>query len=691
MKNLKLAFKLGLGFGAVLLLTLLVTGIGANGLQKVSSRVDKADDVNRLVRYTLETRIIVKDYMAERDPLKVDAALASMDTTYKQTRTTKAKFSDPANLAQMDAVIQATQGYEQAFRNYVAQNQKQDETMTAIRAAAGRTLKLVEELATDQERLAAEIRESSTREINEALSSGLLERARQINISTGPQIAEKLDNADQANTITKTFINARKNEKEVILTSDQKFKDMLNADLAKINQIAKNLRSRLEDPESLELLDRSVASVNEYEAELATYIDLMESQDKATVNMENLADKALEQCRIARADQKEKMSDEQQAAVSMSLTGAGVALLLGILCAYFITRAITRPVRLGVTFATDIAGGNLDAAIDVNQRDEVGNLAAALQEMVKRLRSVVSEVQSATENVASGSEELSGSAQSLSQGATEQAASVEEVSSSMEEMTSNIRQNAENAQQTEQIALKAARDAREGGDAVRKTVEAMKQIAEKISIIEEIARQTNLLALNAAIEAARAGEHGKGFAVVAAEVRKLAERSGQAAGEISELSSSSVEVAEQAGEMLTKIVPDIQRTAELVQEIAAASNEQNSGAEQINRAISQLDQVIQSNASASEEMASTSEELSSQAGQLQATMAFFQLSGNGHGSGRKPAVRTVSSARPALQQPSYKPAQESKPQPKPVDSAPQGGGIALDLGADDADDEFERF
>ncbi len=192
-------------------------------------------------------------------------------------------------------------------------------------------------------------------------------------------------------------------------------------------------------------------------------------------------------------------------------------------------------------------------------------------------------------------------------------------------MSSNIRQNADNAIQTEKIASKSATDAQEGGKAVLETVAAMKDIAGKISIIEEIARQTNLLALNAAIEAARAGEHGKGFAVVASEVRKLAERSQRAAAEISELSSTSVGVAESAGNMLSKIVPDIQKTAELVLEISASSREQDAGAEQINKAIQQLDQVIQQNAGASEEMASTAEELASQAEQLQSTIAFFKI------------------------------------------------------------------
>jgi len=260
----------------------------------------------------------------------------------------------------------------------------------------------------------------------------------------------------------------------------------------------------------------------------------------------------------------------------------------------------------------------------------------------------------------------------------------------MEEMSSNIKQNADNAQQTEKIALKAAHDAKEGGQAVTETVSAMKDIAMKISIIEEIARQTNLLALNAAIEAARAGEHGKGFAVVATEVRKLAERSQTAAAEISKLSSSSVEVAEKAGEMLTRIVPDIQKTAELVQEISAASNEQNTGADQINKAIQQLDQVIQENASATEEMASTAEELSSQAVQLQDIIGFFRT-----GNETKQTKRQAAAARPVHGEPKKVSAPARNPALKRAGGNGNGAsseGISLDMGGNDKfDEEFERF
>jgi methyl-accepting chemotaxis protein len=368
-----------------------------------------------------------------------------------------------------------------------------------------------------------------------------------------------------------------------------------------------------------------------------------------------------------------------------------MALVLGVavggILALVVGRMIGRALRAGIDVAERLGKGDLTIKVESTSKDEAGQLLKALGEMAKKLSAIVSEVKASANNVAAGAEELSQSAQQQSQGATEQASSIEEISSSMEEMSSNVKQNAENAMQTEKIALKAASDAKEGGDAVVRTVDAMKQIALKISIIEEIARQTNLLALNAAIEAARAGEHGKGFAVVASEVRKLAERSQKAAGEITELSGTSVGVAERAGELLSKILPDVQRTAELVQEITAASREQDSGATQINKALQQLDQVIQQNASGSEETSSTSEELASQATQMQSAIAFFHVEERDLENAVLPVVKRKVQASVK----SGPRAAHLSLSAHPSHKAGNRKGAVLDMATDVADAGFEEF
>lgn len=301
---------------------------------------------------------------------------------------------------------------------------------------------------------------------------------------------------------------------------------------------------------------------------------------------------------------------------------AGISIF--ILINTLISKSISNGLNKSVALANALANGELDYEININQKDEIGNLAKALTNMSEKLKEVIESIKLGSANITGASQQLSTTSQQISQGASNQASSTEEVSSSMEEMAANIQQNSDNAQQTEKIVSQATESIKVGYDSSINAQESMKDIAEKIQIINDIAFQTNILALNAAVEAARAGEHGKGFAVVAAEVRKLAERSKVAADEIGVVSKNGVDIAQKAGEQLGDVVPEIEKIAGLVQEIAAASQEQNSGTEQINNAIQQLSNITQQNAAASEEMATSSEEMASQAEQLTDVISFFK-------------------------------------------------------------------
>jgi len=403
------------------------------------------------------------------------------------------------------------------------------------------------------------------------------------------------------------------------------------------------------------------------------------------------------------AEQAVESTQQGQQAQFLLLTLIGISLVVAIGAAIWISLNISRALGRAVGLAGAVAGGDLNQTITVSSNDEIGDLIKSLNVMVEKLKQIVAEALTAAQNVSAGSQELSASAEQLSQGATEQASSAEEASSSMEEMAANVKQNADNANQTEKIAAQSARDAEASGAAVGRAVQAMQTIAEKITIVQEIARQTDLLALNAAVEAARAGEHGKGFAVVASEVRKLAERSQAAAAEIGTLSTDTVKVAQEAGDMLAKLVPDIKKTAELVVEITAACREQDVGSAQINQAIQQLDKVGQQNASASEEVSSTSEELASQAEQLQSTISFFRIDHGAEAKAAAPApaqidravsqLKAKAASMAAVNRGAHKAsAAPAKPAPRRKVVNGSGGGFAFDMhdGGDERDAEFQR-
>ncbi|WP_246237622.1 methyl-accepting chemotaxis protein [Caldichromatium japonicum] len=428
-------------------------------------------------------------------------------------------------------------------------------------------------------------------------------------------------------------------EKEEIIRRDRTAWKQMTVALTELKELYNRLEKIIVSDAERRLIEDARKATLEYEQAAKNWIDKDDELNEILKRMANYGETVIESAKKAEMVGHQELEAARllaqqsvQNAIVIIVVTVIIAVILGSMIAIFLALLITKPISKGVTFANAIAEGDLNQQLDIEQKDEIGQLANALNGMVQRLRKIVSEVRAGADNLSSASSQVSATAQTLSQGATEQAASVEETSSSVEELNASVQQNAENARVTNSIARTSAEEARRGGEAVARTVAAMKEIANKIGLIEDIAYKTNLLALNAAIEAARAGEHGKGFTVVAAEVRKLAENSGLTAQEINQLATNSVAIAEEAGRLLEQMVPNIIKTADLVEEITAASAEQAQGIAQISEAMSQLDKATQQNASASEELAATAEELNAQASQLQETMSFFRLGG-----GRAPA------------------------------------------------------
>jgi methyl-accepting chemotaxis protein len=663
--NLKLAAKLNGSFIAVAGLTLILGALAIFNMWKVKTlatvlsleKVPAVGIANEVERSSLKTMLAVRTYAFTEDKQYLEAGreeLAQVKKNIKDAAAHAEKYDLKVLGANAKLAEEKALAYEQLLNDTVKVTETMDKDKAAMNTAAIAYMKACNDFLDNQAKL-----------LKTDLSSLVSEKI------TEDKVLERTSKIDLCNDIIDLGNNIRVGAWKAIATRDP---ELFKETTKKFDQV----NSKLDELKPLTHLEADLKRIADCRAASKDYLDNMQSFLTNWLAREELGKKrnavADEVLKAAQDTAKFNMEATETGAsnAASSLATSSTVLIIGCIICFvlaltlglLITRMITGPVRSLVAGLGQIALGDLTARVEVTSGDEIGNLSAAansmaealdakaqlaaqigdgdlrqdvqlssdrdtlglaLKKMVTNLRDVVANVRAAAENVASGSEEITGTAQTLSSGASEQAASVEEVSASMEESTASIQQNTENARQTDKISTKAAQDAQETGQSVAQTVQAMKDIAQKISIIEEIARQTDLLALNAAIEAARAGEHGKGFAVVASEVRKLAERSQKAAGEISKLSSSSVQIAESAGEMLQKLVPDIRKTADLVKEIASGSEEQNTGAAQINKAMQELDKVVQQNASASEEMAASSEELASQAEQLQSAIEFFKV------------------------------------------------------------------
>ncbi|MEE4297446.1 MAG: methyl-accepting chemotaxis protein [Wenzhouxiangella sp.] len=626
LQKMKLKTLLFLGFGTVIVMLLIISAASWNGLNVADDGFTEyrglARDSNlasELQVNLLMVRMNVKDYQITWSQQDVDQFNQYMGEVRRLMEDAQREIQNPERAELVDRADRLVQEYEDAFPKVVTLVGQRNDVVSGVMDVQG-----------------VRARQALTDIIESAYAAGDAEATYFAGVAQQQLLLGRLY------AIRFLETNSEEDYTRAILELETN----LNREIQALDEV-------LENPQRRQLLSELRQSMEQYVQAFNRVHDIINERNDIITNVLDangpVIANALDGVTMSvTADQDElgpRVQANNASTIRIVLIVSLLAVLVAIGVVVFIVRDVMRkvggePVEIE-RIAKEVAQGNLDVRIAEGNKT---GILAALVEMVDQLRRIVSEVRTNADGLASASEEVSATAQSLSQSSSEQAASVEETSASVEQISSSIAQNAENARVTDTMAIKSAEQGKEGGEAVAQTVDAMRNIADKISIIEDIAYQTNLLALNAAIEAARAGEHGKGFAVVAAEVRKLAERSQVASQEISGLASNSVAVAERAGSLLKDIVPSIAKTADLVQEIAAASNEQAEGTGQITTSMGQMDQITQQNASASEELASTAEEMSSQAQQLQDMMSFFKLEIGRRGA---TSTRTPGGAPPA--------------------------------------------
>lgn len=578
---------------------------------------------------------------------------------------------DAFRVAWDDFMVKHEQVEDLSDKNSAVVARDRVEGARALSAAAVETLRSIENALETSLSLNADPALIKTFSRSKALETGIVELGRDVR-----NTIISMDNPE----LQKTYVEAVQKKVDALTAEVTSLKSQMPASQAEAySQFVSQFNAWV--PVVTSAKDAAVENGNFYAAQLAN-TEGRETRQKAVDALNAIIELNNNQMQKAAADTDILYENSRNLLISL-LVGSAV---IAIGAALWIVIGISKSLSSALKLANEVAGGDLNATAVVRSNDEIKDVIDALNTMTNKLRQVVGEVITSARNVASGSQELSATAEQLSQGSTEQASSTEEASASMEEMASTIKQSADNASQTEKIARQSAADAESSGEAVGKAVGAMETIAEKILVVQEIARQTDLLALNAAVEAARAGEHGRGFAVVASEVRKLAERSQAAAAEISTLSADTVKAARSAGDMLGKLVPDIRRTAELVEEISAGTREQNAGAAQINTAIQQLDKVTQQNTSAAEQLSATSEELASQAEQMQEAISYFRIDAEAaHIEDKRSQKIRRELAKKA-------PHMAAAPAKKRTARGPAGGGFDLDLGdaRDELDDDFSK-